>query len=146
MIDIDKFTAIERLEGELNDLEYENARLKTELENIKNNEAWSWTVQYEIEAANDPLPIPRLEMVARPVSNDWRNMIWEQRIVYGHLLGHHVCVPIGNTKVGGGRDEEPTISDLPFRDGVHFGHNVKMWGWPAFVTIGGISKPYTPKD
>lgn len=129
-------TVIERLERELNNADIEREKIQEELDGLKEHATWGWSRQTEIAADADPLPVPRLQIEALNASNDWYVTEWVYSMVYEHLLGHHVVVPMGHTRVTGGGGIRNT-EHLPFRDGAHIRHESKAFGWPAFKIIEG---------
>lgn len=116
---MDDTTIEERLNGELNAAESKIEELKSELSNIKYEDAWKWRHIVTIE--ENELPIPRLEMRISEIDN------YNTAVTYGlvkrHTLGHIEFVPFNSTKVGncvGKFDDNKYFKDyLPFRDGVH---------------------------
>lgn len=126
-------TAIERLESALNERDYKIEDLQQEIDGLKEFATWAWSRHTTIEAKDDPLPVPRLQIEVFNVSGDWYVSEWVYSMVYEHLLGHHVIVPMGHTKQTGGRGGPRDVADLPFRDGAHIRHEAKAFGWPAFA-------------
>lgn len=90
-----------------------------------------------IPAADDLLPAPRLELIATNAGDDWRETDWLYSMVYPHFLGHRVRVPLGYTRQRSGRGGKRTLYDTPFRDGAHFQHDARTFGWPAYVIVDG---------
>lgn len=129
-------TAIERLERELNDRDIKIEELQEQIDGMKAHATWGWARHTMIEADADPLPVPRLQIEAFNTSGDWYIAEWVYSMVYVHLLGHHVVVPLGHTRQTGGRGPRDA-SDLPFRDGAHIRHEAKAFGWPAFAICKG---------
>jgi hypothetical protein len=93
------------------------------------------------EAASDPLPVPRLEIRYEQVGGSWRNRVAKYALVYRHLCGEFVTVPLGETKIAASRNEPP-IEDgkvhLPFRDGAHIYHEMMTLGLPGFAICGDV--------
>ena len=130
-------TIIERLERDLNNADAAREKLETELEYMREHATWGWSRHNTIEAIDDPLPVPRLEIEVFNASGDWYVSEWVYSMVYEHLLGHHVRVPLGHTKQTGGHGRRDSVEHLPFRDGAHIKHEAKAFGWPAFWIIEG---------
>ena len=130
-------TILERLERELNNADIEREKLQEELDGLKAHATWGWSRHTQIESADDNLPVPRLQIEAFNTSGDWYVTEWVYSMVYEHLLGHHVVVPMGHTKQTGGRGRHDSVERLPFRDGAHIRHEAKAFGWPAFQIVEG---------
>lgn len=132
-------------------------------ENIIEGDGLAWARHIELPA-EQTLPVPRLEMVYEPSARvGWAEYKVRYRMVYRHLLGHCVAVPMGETKISGGHsarapiDREPGRDwadgaririDLPFRDGVHMRHDARHLNLPAFAIVGDVVEtipPLTPK-
>lgn len=127
----EKNRELDKQREELNEL---NEKLELERE-------WCW--HDDIDEKGDKLPVPRLEIRARQ-ENHGRGPSWHSfrqcyALVYKHLLGHHVRVPLGETRISGMRNEPPIIGgviDLPFRDGAHLTHDMDHLNLPAFAICG----------
>ena len=103
-----------------------------------------WYRHTEIEAAEDTLPAPRLEIVLHDGDclNEYR---WKYSLVIKHLLGYHVRVPLGVTTTSGTfvhSGGKPNFDDTPFRDGAHFRHDAESLKLPAFVVIDGSAREF----
>jgi hypothetical protein len=110
------------------ELEYEIAELQ---------ERVPWTDHSEVPP--DELPVPRLEMLWEKGSfPNGHNYRCTYRLIYKHLLGHWIAVPLGSTRVSGGRDPDQYDAKLqiPFRDGAHIRSDAKHLNLPAFVRWG----------
>lgn len=102
--------------------------------------------------AEQVLPVPRLEVEIKRTGH--LSMEWEYRLVMRHFLGHCVVVPLGHTRSTGGtpdpwppreRQQDGTVRmQLPFRDGCHFNHDAKAFGWPAYCIWDGNVEPFVP--
>ena len=125
--------AIERLEELLDEKDSEIDRLHDEIEALESDRTWKWTLHSSIE--DDPLPVPRLEL-------RWSNIEDHEKIctyslVYKHLLGESITVPLGQTKVSGRMLSFENIEAWkPFRDGAHFYNEMEQLNLPGFVVIG----------
>jgi len=118
-------TKIERLEKLIEDQENQITELEDQLENMTYHEQWKWRAIRELdEKENLGLPVPRLELRNRKVSKYSR--IVDYGLVHRHLLGHIEFIPIGSTKIDGGRETYTNLlQKLPIRDGAHIYHD--MW-------------------
>lgn len=126
-----KDTEIQQLHGQIKELE-EHA-------------TWEWARHREIE--HDELPVPRLQMSHRIIDKEEYNQEWIYSLVYKHLLGHSVEVPLGCTKVSGSFRRNADIDNiLPFRDRAHFKHDMRELGLPGYVIYQGNAVKYTPKN
>ena len=135
MDDADKKTAIERLEGVLNEKDAKIYELEQEVAKLEEEQAtaqWNWTKH---RASEEPeiLPVPRLEI--RWSKFDEHNWKATYCLVYRHFLGHAEYVPLGMTKIGG-YGKKPLLGDqvaLPFRDGAHITHDMATLNLPGFA-------------
>lgn len=127
-------TAEERLAEFLDEREAEITQLRARIEHMEGAEGWR--VPSEL-AEPQVLPVPRLEIVwtAGGCPGRW---IASSFLVYRHLLGHAVALPLGRTISEGGRNYRPDIGpiSLPFRDGAHLIHDAEHLKLPAYVTCG----------
>lgn len=87
-------TTVERLEELLNQREREIESLKSEIESLKGD--WRWVIHRRNEG-EESLPVPRLENRCTAVDGDWYRYVWTYSLVYRHLLGHTVYVPLDST-------------------------------------------------
>lgn len=143
----EKLTALERLESLLNDRDNEIASLKGKLQkqdDLDDDEAWMWT-KHEISDEFEKLPVPRLEIrwssLGRGQLSLSHNWLASYNLVYRHLLGHVVRVPIGSTRTSGGNGSPPICNgkvETPFRDGVHIQHDAWTLKLPAFAICGDL--------
>lgn len=104
----------ERLNDELNQAEQKIEELQEKIEKLSRNQDWRATFILTKEENLD-LPIPRLEI--RHIQSGPNEVQAKYGMVYKHLLGDIIHVPLGQTKCGSIRYLENL--DLPFRDGVH---------------------------
>lgn len=130
-------TIIERLERDLNDRDATIEKLQEKIDGMEAYATWEWARHTTIEAEDDPLPVPRLEMSVYARTDDWYITEWLYSLVYKHLLGHHVRIPLGHTKVTGGRGGPPDPDFTPIRDGAHIRNEARQMGLPAYVVIEG---------
>lgn len=142
----EKLSAITRLEEVLDSKDDEIWNLKKrieELESLEEYATWGWARHIEIQ--DDKLPTPRLQIEHRMIDSDGYNQEWIYSLVYKHFLGYTVKVPLGHTHVGGALRPGASIeSILPFRDGVHFKHDMKNLGLPGYVIYQGEATQYFP--
>ena len=102
---------------------------------------WKWARHRSVDKDESGLPVPRLEIRCEPVTPDWYMWRWEYALVYKHLLGNVVTVPLGETKCSGGTNQPPIrngIIDTPIRDGVHIAHDAEQLNLPAFAICNGV--------
>jgi hypothetical protein len=131
-------TALERLEKLLDDKDRRIAELEERVQALtdESESTWEWA-RHRLLEDDSALPVPRLEIRCWNLG-DWWNWEWLYGIVYRHLTGTVVFVPLGHTKVGG--DGRPPIRGdgsmrLPFRDGSHIYHDMKQLGLPGFAIL-----------
>lgn len=144
-------SAYERLEELLNDKDTEIERLRGELEDAQQNvrgahAGWSLPVRLPAEQV---LPVPRLEIVVEADEGRWYQRTSHYRLVYRHLLGHHLGVPLGVTITSGGGDEPPVRNgrvDLPIRDGAHILNEAKCLRLPAYAVCGDVVEQIANAD
>lgn len=83
------------------------------------------------------LPVPRLEIrkyvYDKPV--DGYTVRADYNLVYEHLMGDHISVRLGQTRIGAtlGRYD---MFDLPFRDGAHLINEMVFMKMRGFVVFG----------
>ena len=125
--------AIERLEELLDEKDAKINELCEQIETFENDREWKWAKHHTIE--NDLLPVPRLELRWSNIEDYEKTCTYS--IVYKHLLGFSVQIPLGQTKVSGRMKDFDNVEDWkPFRDGAHFGNEMKQLNLPGFVVIG----------
>jgi hypothetical protein len=131
-------TALERLESLLDERDRRIAELEERVRALtdESERTWEWA-RHQLLEDDSALPVPRLEIRCRNLG-DWYNWEWRYGIVYRHLTGTVVFVPLGHTKVRG--DGRPPIRGdgsirLPFRDGAHVYHDMKQLGLPGFAIL-----------
>ncbi len=141
-------TADERLTEMLDqkDAEIDGLREKVDrlTRDVEQAEAgWTMHVQLPKEQA---LPVPRLELVWEPRGRGdmpWYTRIAKYRLVYRAFWDDVLAVPMGQTKVSGGRGTEPPIGsngeiDMPFREGAHICHDMEVLKLPGFRICGDV--------
>lgn len=133
----------ERLEELLTAKDAEIERLQTELSEAldRKEKDFEWAEHVDLgEVYRPELPVPRLEMLwEKDDGESWRNCTALYRLIYRHLLGHLVAVPLGRTQTQSGADHSPATEPwsknirVPFRDGVHIATDSESLKLPAFV-------------
>lgn len=92
-----------------------------------------WTLTKE---QNLNLPVPRLEirqsLLDNPVGDFGYNVKAEYGMVYEHLTGETIFVPLGSTNIGANLSRYDFMG-LPFRDGAHIIHDMFMLKLRGFV-------------
>lgn len=128
--------ALDEKDIEIYKLQRENERLSDQLEGSANG----WCRHRQIENDHPDLPVPRLEFVWEPDDGRWFNFTVEYRLVYRHLLGHLLVIPLGRTKVNSGSGREPWdgIENkpeywLPYRDGAHMKNDSAHLKLPVYL-------------
>ena len=137
-------TTIERLEEMLNQKDKELDDLRDKLAEAEDaaNADHAWTKHRSFKVDPSPfLPVPRLELrwVEQGRDDDGHTVRCEYSLVYRHLLGDVVFIPLGLTRSDGAlakRLRMDGLIDTPFRDGAHFQNEAKQLGLPAFVVLG----------
>lgn len=127
--------AADKLAELLERREEELETLRSEIEAYKDNERWRWARHAELPEKQS-LPVPRLEVWLDENNSDDYNRIWVYRMIYRHLLGHCVAVPLGMTTQQGEDRHRKLLDYLPFRDGAHIRNEAHAWKWPAFIVRG----------
>lgn len=127
---------IEKLQGELEDMEGRISRSKT-----------AWAIPRKIPEG--ALPVPRLEIRLENIRHgQWS---WTYMLVHrlgganeleGSVLGHTTSSSSHRT---GLRDAWGGV-DLPFRDGLHIAFDSQRLGLPAFATFGEEATPVPHLD
>lgn len=127
-------TTVERLEELLNQREREIESLKSEIESLKGD--WRWVIHRRNEG-EESLPVPRLENRCTAVDGDWYRYVWTYSLVYRHLLGHTVYVPLGSTSCTGGRGKPIGVGGIeePFREFSHIRSDRKQLSLRAFLIV-----------
>ena len=132
---------LDRLNDIINDKEEEIKKLENEIDALeleKEQASWLWARHSVIK--DDCLPVPRVQLEYKSIKYDGAYFVgeWILSIVYKDIVGNSINVPLSQTKV--------TCSDVsinknePYRDGIHFRHNVKTLGLPGYVIIDGNAK------
>lgn len=147
---VEKLTAVQRLEELLNERDERIAELEAKLdeeEEERDDRAWMWTKHSKSEE-KESLPVPRLEIRWTPEGRfPGYNWLASYNLVYQHLLGHVMVVPLGSTKQGGGDARGPVRDgkvETPFRDGVHIMHDAWALRLPAYAICGGVVTKVEP--
>lgn len=135
-------TALERLEEVLDVKDGEIHKLQRRLEKMQLDADVSrlaWCHHSEFDEGTEPnpeLPVPRLEIRWSVREGETTAMY---SLVYRHLLGRVVFVPLGMTRTSGALDQQVrpngTIT-TPFRDGAHFANEMRQLKLPGFVICG----------
>lgn len=131
-------TAIERLEELLNERDNQVQELTERIEAFeeqRKDDQWRWARHEEVK--DDDLPTPRLEIRCDVL--DPYHQSWTYAMVYKHLLGHNIRVPLGHTEMNGSftRGNSDLTWYMPFRDGAHIKNDMKQLNLPAYVIIDG---------
>jgi len=138
---------LEKLRNQLQEIEIRDADA-TEKANYE--DGWRWRhirclksselSDEDVEDTNFGLPVPRLEIRIRRISD--YNTIVDYGLVSQHLCEQIHFIPIGSTQVGGSDNFPPGWSKtaiegrklmLPFRDGAHISHDARQLNLPAYV-------------
>lgn len=132
--------AIERLEQLLDERDERIEKLERELEHAKQEIEFdaSWCLHVEHEEGGEPnpdLPVPRLEIRWALESTE---TIATYSLVYRHLVGTVVTVPLGRTKTSGALNDVMSGGNIriPFRDGAHIANEMRQLGLPGFAIAG----------
>lgn len=142
-------TTLERLEALLDEKDRQIAELEKSLRVLtdESERVWDWA-RHQLLKDDSALPTPRLEIRCQNLG-DWYNWEWRYGIVYRHLTGTVLFVPLGHTSVGGG-GRPPIGGDghirLPRRDGAHIYHDMKQLGLPGFAIIEDRIEALTPNS
>ena len=136
---MDKEQTVETLGYMLADLERKYAELEEENERLSDKLEWDASWQMIREPAQDEfgLPVPRLEIRAY-IKEGAYEFKWCYNLVYKHLCDHLLQVPMGVTKVGGGRGPQASHGkiDEPYRESAHIRSEMKELGLPGFIICG----------
>ena len=134
--------AFERLEKVITEQEEKIAELEKTLETYEYKDDWFWR-QFKVltEEENLNLPVPRLEL--RYVQKTKYTMISSYSIIYRHLLGDIMSIPISSTKIDGCN---ASVDFLPFRDGAHIYNDMYELNLRGFVVTGTDVKELSLKD
>lgn len=132
--------SLRRIGWMIDDKDTEIERLTKQLDSYQAFADWGWAQPSILEV--DDLPTPRLELVVRG-EYPWFSFETVYQLVYKHLLGYSVSIPLGHTKTTGG-GQPPVLHDgtiiTPFRDGAHIRHDSKHLGLPAYITFGDVTQ------
>lgn len=137
--------AIKRLEQMLDAKDERISELERKLEAAEQqiNYGVGWARHKEFTQADCPnptLPVPRLEL---RWSRQDGETVCIYSLVYRHLLGDIVFVPLGRTKTSGALQDQLRPEGrihLPFRDGSHFANEMRQLGLRGFVICGDAVK------
>jgi hypothetical protein len=145
--EIKKLSAVERLEELLNAKDEELRELRRQIraqEDDDEKRVWNWSRHHIFTEKDDvALPVPRLELRWENQDEHGYNRICWYYLVFRHLLGNIVKVPLSYTQVNGG-GKSPFYSadqhysgedyiDTPLRDGAHIVNDARQLRLPAFV-------------
>jgi hypothetical protein len=143
-------TTVERLEELLNTKDTQIETLQAKLQAYKDQEEeenWRWT-QHSKSEEKEGLPVPRLEIRWIKLDKNGYNWRAAYNLVYKHLLGDVILVPMGSTTRNGGNGKGPIRDgkvETPFRDGVHIAHEMLTLKLPGFAICDDtvtVLKPY----
>lgn len=136
---VDRLTELlDKKDAELGKLEEEVRLLRWQAE----EQVGGWARPVELPK-EQTLPVPRLEIACKPErGDDWGDVVWDYRLVYRHMLGYCIGLPLGQTKSRGActrgaeelLDSDGTIK-LPFRDGAHIHHDMFALALPAYAIV-----------
>lgn len=132
--------AIEVLAQRVTELESQLEESRQQCEQYTDLHSYYWTRHTQLPEVQS-LPVPRLEieLIANEDAAYSGTHRWEYRLVYRHLLGDVIGVPLGSTSTTGPLERaEP--GDTPFRDGVHIRHDAQHLRLPAFSVVRGRVK------
>ncbi len=159
-------TAIERLEGLLNEKERELEELKEQLDDkLENVNEWMKHRRLPKGDEYPSLPVPRLQLRCAPLGknndgeDDWYNYMVVYEMVYQHytgLMGHTreeraelIAVPFSYTRIGAGINRAPIYDgkiDLPRRDGIHIRFDAANLKLPMFIICGDVVQAIEPEE
>lgn len=134
--------AIERLESMLDAKDAEIEALQRKLDvaerQIESDASWCRHREYEQDVAPSPeLPVPRLEIRWSEHPVEGTEAVYS--LVYRHLCGQVVFVPLGRTRTSGAINDRIGYGQpipTPFRDGSHFANEMRQLGLRGFVIAG----------
>ncbi len=137
-------TALERLEKLLDDKDEQLLELQRKLDDteraLQGDTGWYRHVVYEdpAKAPNPELPVPRLEIRWSEPDDGKHESEAIYSLVYRHLVGHIVFVPLGKTGSSGAIVDlvRGQVVKTPFRDGCHFANEMRQLKLPGFVIAG----------
>jgi hypothetical protein len=125
----------------LDERDDELERVKDKLRGFEQDDRWrrewvrnSWTIHQDVEELG--LPVPRLQF--RWLEAGARRWACYYELVYRHLLGDVIGVPLGYTTVT--CRQTPELSngnlDMPFRDSAHAKSDAEQLGLEIYVVFG----------
>jgi hypothetical protein len=134
--------ATERLEALLDEKDEQIEELEKQLQELQDasERDWEWARHKTLKENPDNLPVPRLEIRWFKVSDDGYLQRWDYNLIYKHVCGHLVSIPLGQTNTQGGNGEPPIYNGeirTPFRDGVHICNEAEQFNMPAFAICDG---------
>lgn len=131
---------LDKKDEEVGELQEKVRRFEHDREREENRETWVWTEHLIMDEDDcSPLPVPRLELNWSLADERGYNRYCWYYLVYRHLLNEVVKIPMGMTKVGGGRGpwqpEGPRgqFIETPFRDTAHVVNEARQLNLPAYV-------------
>lgn len=143
-MDTDEVTIADRLNSMLIEKDREIGKLRDSIEELSQKLRGAesgWTLHTKL-ADDQNLPVPRLELLYEAdgyEGREWCEFIVHYRLVYKHMLGHIMAVPLGQTGVKNGSGEIPIRNgkiDLPFRDGCNIRNEMQHLNLPGFAICG----------
>lgn len=141
-------TIADRLNSMLADKDKQIGKLRDTMEELRQSlrgAETKWTLHTKLDG-EQTLPVPRLELFYEAdgyEGREWCEFIVYYRLVYRHLLGHTMAVPLGETSIKGGNGEAPIRDgkiDLPFRDGCHIRNEMKCLNLPGYAICGDVTE------
>lgn len=142
-------SAADRLEQMLVESEAERKRLAKKCNALLKQAKHSWARHRDHKTdqwAGGTLPVPRLQMTYRDLSEDWTRFECRYSLVTRHFLGHLVEIPMGITRIGLCTSRGAPVDSMgglyhPFRDGAHIAHDSEAMRLPAFRIHGDRVEP-----
>jgi hypothetical protein len=96
----DRVKLYERLNDQLGEAEERLAEARDRIDELEN--ARHWTGHTSLDVDPHGLPVPRLQMSMHEGHFGHYEFECRYDLVYEHLLGEIVLVPLGSTRIGGG--------------------------------------------
>lgn len=148
-------TAEERLAQLLDEKEAELTKLREELFSVRSyikGKSFGWMEHRQLPDDYYPeLPVPRLQFSY--VVKGWE-LVCTYELVYRHLLGYQLAIPLGQTTTTGREKNWPFVARgpgnpdeifLPYRDAAHINSDRKALGLPAYAVHGDYTENITEK-